>query len=84
MAGQSHAANHLQQGRLAAAVTAQDADALTTPHFEADVAQHPERFEVRLPPAEQDLFQPVVAVSVKLEGLAEVFRLDDDLRGRRR
>ncbi len=63
---------------------AQDADALALLHFEADVAQHPEGLEIRFPPAEQDLLQPVVAMSVELERLAEVLGLDDDLRGRRR
>ena len=80
VARQGHAADHLQQSRLAAAVAAQDADALAAPHLKVDVAQHPERLEVRFPPAEHDLLQPVVAPGVELVGLSEVLGVDDDIR----
>jgi hypothetical protein len=80
VARQGHAADHLQQSRLAAAVAAQDADALAAPNLKVDVAQHPERLEVRFPPAEHDLLQPVVAPGVELVGLSEVLGVDDDIR----
>jgi hypothetical protein len=78
--GERHAADHLQQGRLAAAVAAQDADRIAAIDVEVDVAQHPERLVVGLPRAEHDLLQPVAAMSVELVGLAEVPGPDDDLR----
>ena len=80
VARQGHAADDLKQRGLAAAVTAQDADALATANLQVDVAQYPERFEVRPPPAKHDLLQPVVATGIKLVGLPEVLGLDDDLR----
>jgi len=80
VAWQGHAADDLKQRGLAAAVAAQDADAFAAADLQVDVAQHPERLEVRLPPAERHLLQPVVATGVKLVGLPEVLGLDDDLR----
>jgi hypothetical protein len=50
------------------------------PDLQVDVAQHREWLEVRLPPAECHLLQPVVAAGVELIGLPEVPGLDDDLR----
>jgi hypothetical protein len=80
VARQGHATDDLEQRGLAAAVAAQDADALAAADLQVDVAQHPERLEVRLPPTEHDLLQPVVATGVKLVSLPEVLGLDDDLR----
>src|ERR1700738_4620763 len=80
MGRQGHAADHLEQGRLATAVAAEDADAFAAMDLEVDVAQHPEWLEEGLPPTEHDLFEPIVPTGVELVRLAEILGPNDDVR----
>ena len=77
-----NAADHLEQGRLAGAVAADDADALADPEIEVDIAQRP----VLAAPlgAQQRVGKPRPGRVVEAEALAEAARAHEDLRRHRR
>src|SRR5690606_6720797 len=77
------AADHLQQGRLARTVAADDADRLAAADVEGDVG---ERLEIPLPPRarEHELRQPLPGLVEHRVRLADAADADDHLRGHRR
>ena len=81
--GLEHAADALEQRRLARAVAAEDADGLALLHVEGDVVEGPEVLDVlTLPAVDEPLLERVVLLVVQPEALGDVLDVDGEVAHR--